>query len=53
MCNKEIKFKAFLDHAISLGADYLATGHYARVREKMANIKCYVVLMIIRIKHIS
>ncbi|WP_156291157.1 tRNA 2-thiouridine(34) synthase MnmA [Oceanobacillus salinisoli] len=33
MCNKEIKFKAFLDHALSLGADYLATGHYARVRE--------------------
>lgn len=34
MCNKEIKFKAFLDHALSLGADYLATGHYARVREQ-------------------
>ncbi|MRG86694.1 tRNA 2-thiouridine(34) synthase MnmA [Salinibacillus xinjiangensis] len=34
MCNKEIKFKAFLDHAMSLGADYLATGHYARVREQ-------------------
>lgn len=32
MCNKEIKFKAFLDHALSLGADYLATGHYARIR---------------------
>ncbi|WP_077621405.1 tRNA 2-thiouridine(34) synthase MnmA [Sediminibacillus massiliensis] len=31
MCNKEIKFKAFLDHALSLGADYLATGHYAQV----------------------
>jgi tRNA-specific 2-thiouridylase len=30
MCNKEIKFKAFLDHAIDLGADYIATGHYAR-----------------------
>lgn len=34
MCNKEIKFKAFLDHALSLGADYVATGHYARVRER-------------------
>ncbi|MEB5452965.1 tRNA 2-thiouridine(34) synthase MnmA [Virgibacillus pantothenticus] len=34
MCNKEIKFKAFLEHALSLGADYVATGHYARVREK-------------------
>lgn len=32
MCNKEIKFKAFLDYAMSLGADYVATGHYARVR---------------------
>ncbi|QHW37060.1 tRNA 2-thiouridine(34) synthase MnmA [Staphylococcus ursi] len=32
MCNKEIKFKAFLDHALKLGADYVATGHYARVR---------------------
>ncbi|WP_209122853.1 tRNA 2-thiouridine(34) synthase MnmA [Alkalihalobacillus sp. BA299] len=31
MCNKEIKFKAFLHHAVTLGADYVATGHYARV----------------------
>lgn len=31
MCNKEIKFKAFLEHAMKLGADYVATGHYARV----------------------
>ncbi|MBC1473642.1 tRNA 2-thiouridine(34) synthase MnmA [Listeria grandensis] len=31
MCNKEIKFKAFLEHAESLGADFVATGHYARV----------------------
>ena len=28
-CNKEIKFKAFLDHALALGADMVATGHYA------------------------
>src|SRR3990167_5392640 len=33
MCNKEIKFKAFLDHALSLGADFIATGHYVRKRE--------------------
>lgn len=33
LCNSEIKFKAFLDHAIRLGADKIATGHYARVRE--------------------
>ncbi|WP_078390880.1 tRNA 2-thiouridine(34) synthase MnmA [Shouchella patagoniensis] len=33
MCNKEIKFKAFLNHAISLGADYVATGHYAQLEE--------------------
>jgi len=33
LCNAEIKFKAFLDHAMLLGADYIATGHYARVRE--------------------
>lgn len=32
VCNKEIKFKAFLHHALTLGADYLATGHYAQVR---------------------
>lgn len=32
LCNKEIKFKAFLDYAIHLGADYIATGHYVRNR---------------------
>ncbi len=31
MCNKEIKFKAFLDYASLLGASYIATGHYARI----------------------
>jgi tRNA-specific 2-thiouridylase len=34
LCNAEIKFKAFLDHAIALGAARIATGHYARVLEK-------------------
>jgi len=32
LCNAEIKFKAFLDHAMRLGADKIATGHYARVQ---------------------
>jgi len=31
MCNKEIKFKAFLNQALKMGADMIATGHYARV----------------------
>lgn len=39
MCNKEIKFKAFLDHALKLGADYLATGHYARIAYKDGEYK--------------
>lgn len=34
LCNAEIKFKAFLDHALRLGADWIATGHYARVEER-------------------
>jgi len=34
LCNAEIKFKAFLDHALRLGAGHIATGHYARVRER-------------------
>ncbi len=33
LCNAEIKFRAFLDHALTLGADYIATGHYAQLRE--------------------
>ncbi|WP_085316976.1 tRNA 2-thiouridine(34) synthase MnmA [Derxia lacustris] len=32
LCNAEIKFKAFLDHAMRMGAEMIATGHYARVR---------------------
>ena len=37
LCNAEIKFKAFLDHAMSLGAETIATGHYARVRQNESN----------------
>lgn len=33
LCNAEIKFKAFLEHAVSLGAELIATGHYAQVRQ--------------------
>ena len=33
LCNREIKFKAFLDYATYLGADLIATGHYARTRQ--------------------
>lgn len=32
LCNKEIKFKAFYQHALALGADFIATGHYARTK---------------------
>lgn len=37
LCNKEIKFKAFLDYAINMGADYIATGHYARINNNKNN----------------
>ena len=37
MCNKEIKFRAFLDYAMKIGADYVATGHYARIIHEMQN----------------
>ncbi len=41
MCNKEIKFKAFLEYAKKSGADYVATGHYAKVEhhEGIATLK--------------
>ena len=31
LCNREIKFKAFLEYSLHLGADYIATGHYAGI----------------------
>ncbi len=34
LCNREIKFRAFLDYALARGADKIATGHYARIRER-------------------
>jgi tRNA-specific 2-thiouridylase len=36
MCNKEIKFGLFLEKALQLGADYVATGHYVRLRRKLS-----------------
>jgi tRNA-specific 2-thiouridylase len=39
LCNAEIKFKAFLDHALRLGAAKIATGHYARLRERNAHFE--------------
>ncbi len=38
LCNAEIKFRAFLDHALAMGADLIATGHYARVRRNAAGL---------------
>jgi len=37
MCNKEVKFGAFFKKAISMGADYVATGHYAQIKIKTKN----------------
>jgi tRNA-specific 2-thiouridylase len=39
MCNKEIKFKAFLNFALEKGADYIATGHYAQNLESEDGFK--------------
>ncbi|WP_321276618.1 tRNA 2-thiouridine(34) synthase MnmA [Thiomicrorhabdus indica] len=40
LCNKEVKFKAFLQHALELGADFIATGHYARIARNENN-ECF------------
>ena len=37
LCNREIKFDVFLDVALSLGADYVATGHYSRIKKNHNN----------------
>lgn len=39
LCNAEIKFKAFLDHALALGTDRIATGHYARTRVRAQQVQ--------------
>ncbi|AWD32465.1 tRNA-specific 2-thiouridylase MnmA [Candidatus Kinetoplastibacterium sorsogonicusi] len=37
LCNSTIKFKAFLNYALNIGADYIATGHYARIKKYQEN----------------
>ncbi len=39
LCNAEIKFRAFLDHAMALGAQKIATGHYARLRNRDGRVE--------------
>ncbi len=39
LCNAEIKFRAFLDHAMALGAQKIATGHYARLRSRDGRVE--------------
>jgi tRNA-specific 2-thiouridylase len=39
LCNAEIKFRAFLDHALSMGADFIATGHYARIEAQAGGVR--------------
>ena len=34
LCNREIKFKSFLDYALKIGADHIATGHYAKIEKR-------------------
>src|SRR5512132_3105266 len=39
LCNSEIKFRAFLEHALALGAEFVATGHYAGVRRRGGSVE--------------
>ena len=41
MCNKEIKFGPFLEHAMRLGADYIATGHYCKRVDREGKVYLY------------
>ena len=38
LCNREIKFKSFKDYAVKIGADYIATGHYAALENKNSKV---------------
>jgi len=47
LCNREIKFQPFVEHALRLGAEWVATGHYARLKEKIdAHGRKYVALLV-------
>jgi tRNA-specific 2-thiouridylase len=39
LCNAEIKFRAFLDHALAMGAEFIATGHYARIERSEDGVR--------------
>ena len=41
LCNKEIKFRSFYDYALKIGADYIATGHYAKVKHLNGEARLY------------
>ena len=41
LCNREIKFKSFYDYALKIGADFIATGHYAKVKKNHGEAKLY------------
>ena len=41
LCNREIKFKSFYDYALKIGADFIATGHYAKVENDNGEAKLY------------
>ena len=41
LCNKEIKFKSFYDYALKIGADFIATGHYAKVEHHDGDARLY------------
>ncbi len=52
LCNREIKFKSFLDYAFEIGADYIATGHYAKIINKEIDTFFQEQKISIKIRHI-
>ena len=41
LCNREIKFRSFYDYALKIGADFIATGHYAKVKHFNGSARLY------------